>query len=150
MVAERLLDFHVVEKGPVVILLEVALAVLETAGEGVAPTAVEPAGGVAQRRAVKPKLPTSCLTDVFREDSMPEVTMLTVPPMAGKASLEARGPLNLHGLGHQIQPKPIVPIHAPLSMSLTGMPSTNTDTFRCLKPRMEIEGPLSSDPAWVA
>ena len=46
MVAERLLDFHVVEKGPVVILLEVALAVLETAGEGVAPTAVEPAGGV--------------------------------------------------------------------------------------------------------
>ena len=76
--------------------------------------------------------------------------MLTVPPMAGKASLEPEATLDLHGLGHQIQPKPIVPVHRSAFHVVDGMPSTNTETFRCLKPRMEMEGPLSSDPAWVA
>ena len=55
MVAKRLLNFHVVEEGPVVILLEVALAVLKTAGEGVPPTADEPSGSVAQRCAGESK-----------------------------------------------------------------------------------------------
>ena len=41
---------------------------------------------------LNPKLPNSCLTEVFRDDSMPEVTMLTVPPMAGSASLDAPSP----------------------------------------------------------
>ncbi len=77
--------------------------------------------------------------------------MLTVPPIAGKASLEAPRPRwTCMVWVTKSNPNQLFQNTAPLSMSLTGMPSTNTETFRCLKPRMEIEGPLSSDPAWVA
>ena len=114
VVSEGLLNFHVVEKGPVVILLEVALAVLETTGEGITPTAVEPAGGVTQRGSGK-----SEAANFLFDRSLARRFNARCDDVDGSTDGrqgELRGTeatLNLHGLGHQIQPKPIVPIHCP-------------------------------------
>ena len=114
MVAEGLLNFHVVEKGPVVILLEVTLAVLEAAGEGVAPAAVEPAGGVAQGRSGETEA-TDLLLDrrlARRFNAGGDDVDGSTDGRQGELG-SAQAALDLHGLGHQIQPKPVVPEYRP-------------------------------------
>ena len=110
VVAEGFLHLHIVKECTVIILLKIALAILETARHGVSPSAVQSTAGVPNRSSAESEAPEFLLDRSFSRRFNARGYDVDCAADGWKCEFGcAESSLNLHGLGHQIKAKPIVP-----------------------------------------